>query len=142
MVDFDLLMAEQYCYLTTTGRVTGRPHEIEIWFGMKILRPSPHGSGARGRNPATVYMLSGGREQSDWVRNLTKKPSVTVRIGQWQFEGLARKVQPGTDEDGEVRRLLLDKYRSSGDDLSEWGGSALPIAIDLDVASARPPANQ
>ena len=24
---------EQYCYLRTMGRVTGRPHEIEIWFG-------------------------------------------------------------------------------------------------------------
>ena len=26
--------AEQYCYLTTTGRVSGRPHEIEIWFAV------------------------------------------------------------------------------------------------------------
>ena len=24
---------EQYCYLTTAGRRTGRSHEIEIWFG-------------------------------------------------------------------------------------------------------------
>ena len=25
-------MDEQYLYLTTTGRVTGKPREIEIWF--------------------------------------------------------------------------------------------------------------
>ncbi len=25
------LDAEQFCYLTTIGRVTGRPHEIENW---------------------------------------------------------------------------------------------------------------
>jgi hypothetical protein len=141
MVDFDLLTAE-YCYLTTTGRVTGRSHEIEIWFGMKNLPGGPSGSVTRGGSRATVYMLSGGRERSDWVKNLTKKPSVTVRIGQWQFEGVARKVQPGTDEEGEARRLLLDKYRTSGDDLSEWGRSALPIAIELDIASARTPANR
>ena len=26
------LSTEEYCYLTTTGRVTGKLHEIEIWF--------------------------------------------------------------------------------------------------------------
>ena len=28
------LSNEDYCYLTTKGRVSGRPHEIEIWFGV------------------------------------------------------------------------------------------------------------
>jgi hypothetical protein len=104
---------------------------------MKIL-PGPSGSGARGASHATGYMLSGGRERSDWVRNLMKKPSVTVRIGRWQFDGLARKVEPGTGEDGEARRLLLDKYsQTSGDDLSEWGTGALPVAIELNIVGAR-----
>src|SRR5947209_6898671 len=44
---------EQYCYLTTTGRVTGRPHRIEIWFGI---------------DQDTLYMLSGGGERSDWLK--------------------------------------------------------------------------
>ena len=26
------------CYLTTTGRKSGRPHEIEIWFGVHRRR--------------------------------------------------------------------------------------------------------
>jgi hypothetical protein len=26
---------DEYCYLTTTGRRTGRPHRIEIWFGQR-----------------------------------------------------------------------------------------------------------
>jgi hypothetical protein len=133
LVDFDQLAAEQYCYLTTTGRVTGRPHEIEIWFGMKTFRREPSASGT-GRASTTVYMLSGGRERSDWVRNLTKKPSVTVRIGRRRFDGLARAVQPGTEEDGEARGLLLDKYRKNGDDLSEWGRNALPVAIELNIS--------
>ena len=29
---------EQFCYLTTTGRVTGRPHEVEIWFAYPPIR--------------------------------------------------------------------------------------------------------
>ena len=37
---------EDYCYLTTTGRVSGEPREIEIWFGLA---------------GDTLYMLSGGR---------------------------------------------------------------------------------
>src|SRR5919198_4125925 len=41
-----------YAYLTTTGRVTGRPHEIEIWFAL---------------HAGTVYVLSGGGDRSDWV---------------------------------------------------------------------------
>jgi nitroimidazol reductase NimA-like FMN-containing flavoprotein (pyridoxamine 5'-phosphate oxidase superfamily) len=47
------LASEDYCYLTTTGRVTGHPHEIEIWFGM---------------DGDTIYLLSGGGEKSDWVK--------------------------------------------------------------------------
>jgi deazaflavin-dependent oxidoreductase (nitroreductase family) len=57
---------EQYCYLTTRGRVTGRPHRIEIWFALE---------------DSTLYMLSGGRERSDWVKNLRAEPSVMVEIG-------------------------------------------------------------
>ena len=26
---------EDYCYLTTTGRISGRPREIEIWFALE-----------------------------------------------------------------------------------------------------------
>jgi hypothetical protein len=28
------LADEDYCYLTTIGRVSGEPREIEIWFGL------------------------------------------------------------------------------------------------------------
>jgi len=32
--DLSALIGEQHCYLTTTGRRGGRPHEIEIWFSI------------------------------------------------------------------------------------------------------------
>src|SRR3954454_20619197 len=53
-LDFSLA-EENYCYLTTTGRVSGKAREIEVWFGL---------------DANTLYMLSGGRDRSDWVKNL------------------------------------------------------------------------
>jgi deazaflavin-dependent oxidoreductase (nitroreductase family) len=104
------------CYLTTTGRRSGRPHEIEIWFAM---------------SGGTAYILSGGRERSDWVRNLTASPEVTLTIGGRTRVGRARVVEAGTEEEAIARRLLLEKYgpRYAGD-LTEWGRTALAVAID------------
>jgi hypothetical protein len=31
---FERLADEDFCYLTTTGRKSGKPHESEIWFGV------------------------------------------------------------------------------------------------------------
>jgi deazaflavin-dependent oxidoreductase (nitroreductase family) len=107
---------EDYCYLTTTGRVSGEPREIEIWFGV---------------DHDTLYMLSGGRDRSDWVQNLLREPGVTVRISGVTRRGRARVVDD-PDEDERARRLLFDKYSSrySGD-LDNWRHTALPIAVEF-----------
>jgi len=112
------LAREAFCYLTNTGRVSGRPHTIEIWFAL---------------NGRTLYMLSGNgpRHRADWVRNLTKTPAVTVRIGDREFAGIGRVVGDG-EEDGLARRLLLEKYEPTySGDLGDWGRTALPVAVDL-----------
>lgn len=113
------LAREEYCYLTTTGRLSGKPHEIEIWFGL--------------RN-GTLYLLSGSA-QSDWVKNLLKNPSVTVRIGQRSFAGTARLVKE-QEEDAAARYLVARKYNEMDDEntLDEWARTALPVAIDLTSA--------
>jgi len=111
------LASESYCYLTTTGRMSGEPREIEIWFGL---------------DGDTLYMLSGGRDRSDWVKNLIREPKVRVRIADRTFAGHARIVS-AEDEDARARHLLLEKYSPGyGGDLSEWGQTALPVAVDLD----------
>jgi deazaflavin-dependent oxidoreductase (nitroreductase family) len=115
-VPLDATLAnEDYCYITTTGRVTGNTHTVEIWFA------------AQGD---TIYILAGGH-RSDWVKNAKRQPSVPVRISQTTFDGHARIVE-AADEDALARRLLLEKYgpRYSGD-LDNWGRTALPVAIDL-----------
>ena len=113
------LAKQEYCYLTTTGRVTGKPHEIEIWFGL---------------NEATLYMLSGGGEASDWVKNLRHNASVNVRIGKEKFKGRARFVSKGK-EDQMARHLLAGKYQGwrEGRRLSEWARTALTVAVDLEI---------
>jgi deazaflavin-dependent oxidoreductase (nitroreductase family) len=116
------LAGEEYCYLTTIGRVSGRSHEIEIWFA------------AQGHS---IYMLSGGGDRSDWVRNLRANPAVTVHIGGQTFAGLARIVA-AQREDALARRLLADKYGEYEDDgkPTEWARTALPVAVDLTLSHA------
>jgi deazaflavin-dependent oxidoreductase (nitroreductase family) len=112
-----LLAGEDYCYLTTTGRVTGKPHKIEIWFGL---------------NGNSLYLLSGGMDKSDWVKNMMKNPSVTVKVGKHTFKATARLV---TDEQEEMlaRNLLADKYneRNANGSLGKWARTALVVGIDI-----------
>jgi deazaflavin-dependent oxidoreductase (nitroreductase family) len=112
------LVGEDYCYLTTTGRVSGEPREIEIWFGLE---------------GSTLYMLSGGRDRSDWVKNLMREPRVSVWIADRTFEGSARVVSD-PDEDAQARALLFEKYSPGySGDLGDWRERSLPIAVDLRV---------
>jgi deazaflavin-dependent oxidoreductase (nitroreductase family) len=110
------LADEDYCYLTTTGRVSGKPREIEIWFRL---------------GGSSLYMLSGGRDRSDWVKNLLRDSAVTVRIAGEQLPGRARVVED-PEEDALARRLLFDKYstRYSGS-LEGWRQDSLPVAVDF-----------
>lgn len=116
---FDPVLADRdYCYLTTTGRVTGNPHTVEIWFAVA------------GR---TLYVLAGSGRNADFVKNARRRPDVAVRIGRRTLRGRARIVDDPA-EDALTRRLLLEKYgpRYAGD-LGDWGRTALPVAFDLSV---------
>jgi deazaflavin-dependent oxidoreductase (nitroreductase family) len=117
MPKLDGLVTESFCYLTTRGRVTGRPHEIEIWFS---LVPQTR----------TLYMLAGGGDRADWVRNLRREPAVTIRVSEERLKGRARIVEDG-EEDELARRLLVEKYERSPGSLSGWRLRALPVAVDL-----------
>ena len=104
---------QPFAYLTTTGRRSGRPHRIEIWFAVEDNR---------------LYMMSGGHRRADWVRNLQANPQVTVELDGETREGAARIVQAGTREDARARELLVEKYRA-GNNLDEWGKTALPVVV-------------
>ena len=70
-------MAEEplYLYLTTIGRKTGLPREIEIWF-----------TGLDGR----FYLIGENRERANWVQNIISNPQVSFRVGEQTFSGIGR----------------------------------------------------
>jgi deazaflavin-dependent oxidoreductase (nitroreductase family) len=114
---FERLADEDFCYLTTVGRRTGKRHTIEIWFA---------------RDNGRLYLLSGGGDAADWVRNIRKTPEVQVRIGTRAVAARAREIKT-PDEDAHARRLLDEKYMGwkTGKRLSSWARNALPVAIEL-----------
>ncbi len=117
----DELGSLDYCYVTTTGRTSGRPHTIEIWFAL---------AGDR------VYLLSGGGDASDWVQNLRIHPTIGLRIGGRDMLAQAHVVED-PDEDELARRLVMEKYQPGyAGDLEEWRRTALPVRIDLPAAPA------
>ena len=86
-----------YLYLTTTGRRTGRPREIEIWFT---------------RRDGRFYLVSERRERAGWVRNLRALPRVKVRVGRRTFPARARVVEARSEPAlaRAVKRLSEKKY--------------------------------
>jgi deazaflavin-dependent oxidoreductase (nitroreductase family) len=106
---------DSVCHLQTTGRSSGRPRTIEIWFATDGER---------------IYLLAGDRDRAHWVRNLRADPRVRTRIGGRTLEGRARVID---DEDRATpaRRLLAAKYQgwSEGQPLSRWAAGSLPVEI-------------
>lgn len=110
--DLSQFAKEEYCYLTTRGRVTGNPHEIEIWFVV---------------HENALYLMSGGMDRSDWVKNLIKEPTVSLRIAGQIIPALARV--GAKKEEEQIRNLMADKYkeREADGSLSEWAQTALVV---------------
>lgn len=115
--------SSEYAYLSTVGRTTGRWHTIEIWYA------------ERG---GVMYLMAGGRERTDWVRNLLANPAVLWRVGgprELTVDGAApASARPLVDDpftEDEVRRLLAARYQDwhEGADLSDWARTALVIAV-------------
>jgi len=86
-----------YLYLTTTGRVTGQPREIEIWFTERDGR---------------YYLIAEHRERANWVRNLQARSQVTVRLGDRHFDAKARIVREDREPElaAAVKALSDAKY--------------------------------
>ena len=110
----DAMRAARVCDLVTTGRTTGQPRRIELWFA------------AVGD---TWFALAGGRDRAHWVRNLRADPRAIVEIRGRLFEGTARMVE-GTDDDPVARDAIAAKYGRRG--LEDWLRESLPVAIDFE----------
>jgi len=98
---------EQVLYLTTTGRRTGLPREIEIWF--IVFRDR-------------FYLFAETGEAAGWVKNIGRKPEVSVRIGERQITAHARVLDRDTDRD------LWDQVAALAEHKYGWG-DGLPVEI-------------
>lgn len=97
----------QYLYLTTVGRITGEPRQIEIWFVQ-----------CEGK----FYVLAEHFHKAQWVRNIARNPLVHVRVGDREFDATARAIDEQSEPEiwQTVQRLSLEKYG--------WG-DGLPVEI-------------
>ena len=91
--------ADDCCDITTVGRRSGNPHEIEIWFGVI---------------DDTLYIISGNGPSADWYRNALANSQVWVRLASEVHTGTARDVTD-PDERRRVGDLMGTKYPWEGD---------------------------
>lgn len=109
------------CDIFTTGRVSGRPHEIEIWFGVM---------------DDTMYLISGNGPGADWYRNMLANPEVAVKLAGGEHRGRARDVVD-PDERRRCGDLMGAKYVWDGDasiglTYEAWCHDVPAIAIRFD----------
>lgn len=82
-----------YLYLTTRGRKTGQPREIEIWFTYQ----------------QPCYYVIAEYGTSNWVKNLQSDPAVQVRVNERSFSAQARVLR--AESDAELVRTVQDLSR-------------------------------
>jgi len=100
----------QFIYVTTTGRKTGLPREIEIWFVER---------------QGKFYIFAEHFDKANWVRNIQKASRVTARLDKQTFSATARVLDEKQDAQlwRETQQLCREKYG--------WG-EGLPVEITPD----------
>lgn len=94
---------EQYLYLTTRGRKTGLPREIEIWFTHRDGR----------------FFVIAEYPTSNWVQNLRTDPQARVRIAEQSFAAQSRFVVP--EAEPELHRTVAELSRKK----YSWGDGTI-----------------
>lgn len=97
----------KYLYLTTTGRISGKPREIEIWFV---------------ESQARFYILAEHLHETQWVKNIKRDARVHIRLGKSSFEATARVLDYNRDRKAwlTAQAFAREKY--------DWG-DGLPVEL-------------
>ena len=80
--------------LITTGRRSGVPHTVSLWF-------VPH--------QGKIYVSTDDFQRRDWCRNVLACPDVRVLVGGIELKGAARPVDNLAQRD-EIKRLRHERY--------------------------------
>jgi deazaflavin-dependent oxidoreductase (nitroreductase family) len=99
----------QFLYLTTIGRKSGKPHQIEIWFV---------------KNADCYYMVTENPANTDWVKNILRNPAVMFSIGSRDakaIEAKGRLVDAAAEPElaAAVTELMDAKYQWSDGQIVE-----------------------
>ena len=105
---------EQYLYLTTRGRKSGLPREIEIWFTYRDR----------------LFYLIAEYATSNWIRNLSANPEAQLRVGGKSFAVRARTVAPETEP--ELHRVVAELSREK----YGWGDGTVVELVPESAAKA------
>ena len=97
---------ERFIRITTRGRKTGRPHEVELWFAF-----------ADGK-----IFLSHEGELTDWMKNIEANQKVSGKIGSVRFESSGRLVKKGDAARELGEKALYEKYygKAGREVIEDW----------------------
>jgi deazaflavin-dependent oxidoreductase (nitroreductase family) len=114
-VPFDPAAArEPFAYLTTTGRRSGLPREVEIWFALLD-------------GGATVAVMC--ETPTAWYRNLQADRRCTVRIGGTTLPGRAEVPPPGSAQERRARAALVARHGGEVAPGDPWREAGLPVLV-------------
>ena len=107
--------------LTTTGRKSGQPRTVTIWFVVDDR----------------LYVQSGKEGKTDWYQNVLAKPAVKVKIGDREWTGQARTITDAA-ETARVHELFTQKYFTAR--VMSWfgGGFGTGKVVRIDVTAPAP----
>jgi len=107
MAGLEAFRDDPYLYLTTIGRKTGLPREIEIWFIV---------------NGGSYYVFAEYFHRAQWVRNIVQNPRVRIRVADRTLDATAQPLDQTRDaaEWRTVQEMARAKYG--------WG-DGLPVRI-------------
>jgi len=86
-----------FLYLHTTGHISGKPHEIEIWYVL---------------HAGCAYIIAEKREAAHWVQNIRAQPAIHYRLGDTVTAGIA-SIPSDAALIGTVQALMQTKHNWS-----------------------------
>lgn len=126
-MDLRAVSDEVHLYLTTTGRRTGHPHTVELWFAISENR---------------VFLSHEGR-YTDWMKNIQHDASVEFTIGSLKFRGQAAFVVHAEDRDRGKAALYRKYYGvASVEVINDWFSESTIVEIRRVEASRSGPLNR
>ena len=113
------------CDITTTGRTSGKPRRIEIWYVLI---------------DGQVY-ITGTPGPRDWYANLLAQPRFVFHIKEGAHADLPARALPITDP--AERRRIFDAvmrsnswFRAQSYDLDAWVAASPLVAVAFDAANS------